>query len=139
MAKNTLRTGRLVALAIIVIVCIWAGWTYVNGMLGTADSVVEAPAPEPEPAAPEPELPGDPFEASGTLLALPGAPSLPVNVWDNPDRSSGVVHVVGKLSPGQTITITRRYRHPEEDQLYYRIESGELVGWLPETAIDVGQ
>lgn len=142
MSKSTLRIGRLIAVAIVVIVMIvglWAGWSYFNGTFGTANSVDEATASEPEPATPEPDLPGESFEASGTLLGLPGAPSLPINVWDSPDRSSGVVHVVGKLSPGQTVTVTRRYRHPEEDQLYYRVESGELVGWLPETLVDVGR
>jgi hypothetical protein len=133
--------NRLVAVvvAIIVIVGLWVGWNYIGDMFGPADSVSEAPAVQPEPVEPEPDLPGESFEASGMVLALPGAPTLPINVWDNPDRSSGVVRVIGKLSPGETVTITRRYRHPEEDQLYYRVQSGELVGWLPETAVEVRQ
>jgi len=139
MVKNTLRMGRLIAVAIVVIVGLWAGWTYFPDIFGPVETVSEAPAPAPEPAAPEPDLPGEPFETFGMVLALPGAPTLPINVWDNPDRSSGVVRVVGELSPGKTVTITRRYRHIKEDQYYYRVEAGELVGWLPETVVDVGQ
>lgn len=130
--------GRLAVIILFLMVAVVVAWLWI-GPVGDDGT---APAPEPtaeEAAPPEPDLPGESFQASGTILALPGAPTLPINLWDNPDRSSGVVHVVGQLSPGQSVAVTRRYRHIEEDQLYYRVASGELVGWLPETRVDVGQ
>lgn len=130
------RKGRVVVwLAVIVSLAI-AAWIVTRGNESTAPE--PQPTAEPEVAS-EPDAPGEPFEASGTLLPVAGAPSLPINLWDHPDRSSGVVRVVGQLSRGQSVTITRRYRHLDEDQFYYRVVSGELVGWVPETLVDVGR
>lgn len=128
-----LKGVGFLALIVVIVIAVWFG---TRGYVGTAP----APPPQAEPESPdEPDVPGEPFEATGTVLPLPGAPSLPINLWDNPDRSAGVVRVVGQVSAGQNVTVTRRYRHIEEDRFYYRVESGELVGWLPETLIDVQQ
>ena len=134
MAKRS--GGRLIGLLVVLVAVAVGAWFV------TRDDEIIAPAAEvqAEPELPdEPDAPGEPFRASGTLLPVPGAPSLPINLWDSPDRSSGVVRVVGQLARGDSVAVTRRYRHLDEDQFYYRIESGELVGWVPETLVEVQQ
>lgn len=130
----TQKFGKAVgglALILLVVIAIWVGTRGV-------DSSASAPQPRAEPESPaEPQLPGEPFEASGTMGAFPGAPGLPINLWNTPDRSSLSIRVIGRLAPGQRVTITRRYQDREEPQLYYRVESGELVGWVPQTIVKV--
>jgi hypothetical protein len=128
--------GRLAVITLLLGAAAIAVWIGIGALEN--DSTAPAPQPTAEPeVAEEPDLPGEPFAAAGTLLAMPGAPRLPINLLDHPDRSGRVVRVVGQLSPGQGVDVTRRYRNIEEDRFYYRVGSGELAGWVPETLVEV--